>query len=111
MGERIKLKIGNVKRAFDAEAGRLSNGEPSRYLPGFTQLEVISENSRTVNESWNVYYVAKRIRDNKLYGYTFRDSFHSYYGAFYRARTNPDETVVFVEMEKKTYTVTYFEEV
>ena len=110
MSNRIKLKLVDVKRAFQKEAGTLQNGEISRFLPGFTGLEIVSEYGRHVPDVWNDYYVAYRVRDKKTYVFTYRND-HYTNGPFYQYTLDPTATIEFVEMEKKTYTITYYEQV
>jgi hypothetical protein len=102
----MKLRMRDVKRAFNAEAGTLRNGEHSHFLPGFTGLEITSAYVTGLDE-WKVYYTATRIRDGKVYGVALNDNL---YGVdHFRDWGNPNVHIVFTEMVRKTYEVVYYE--
>lgn len=113
MSDSIKLDTLNVARAFKEEAGKLTDGQHSKFLPGFTDLRIIHNDSLpgVYASEWDTYYIATRLRDGKVYGYIdhdFSDNW-SKVTPFKVDDWNPaSRQVLFVEMAAKTVTVTYY---
>lgn len=113
MPDTIKLDTLKVSQAFEKEANRMKDGDHSRFLPGFTDLRIVS-NYDTVPgahvDSWDDCYIATRLRDGKVYGYvhsTWSESLSD--NPFTVINGVPSsQTVTFVEMVQKTVTLSYF---
>lgn len=109
MGSTLKVDRISAGRAFKEEAGKLSSGEISRFLPGFTDLKIVTEFSKLPSEYSNVFYLATRVRDGKLYGVKVVEWSGS------RSSQNPfrenisGTKITLQEIVEKTKTVIYYD--
>jgi len=109
MGSTIKVDRTNARRAFEKEAGKLASGELSRYLPGFTDLKVITEFSNLPSEYTNVFYLATRVRDGKLYGVKIVEWSESWSSQNPFRESLIGTKITLHEVVEKTKTVTYYD--
>jgi hypothetical protein len=71
----IKLNEHDLYRAFELEAGKLEPGQPSRFLPGFTDVRIFEDYTFNFSGHVKVWHVATRIRDGKTYGLMYEKEF------------------------------------
>lgn len=109
MGSTIKVDRINAGRAFKEEAHKLDSGELSRFLPGFTDLKIITEFSNLPSEYTNVFYLATRVRDGKLYGVKVVEWSESWSSQNPFQKSYSGTKITLHEVVEKTKTVTYYD--
>jgi len=109
MGSTIKVDRINAGRAFKEEAGKLASGEISRFLPGFTDLKVVTEFSNLPSDYSNVFYLATRVRDGKLYGAKVVEWVEARSSQNPFRESIPGTKITLHEIVEKTKTVVYYD--
>lgn len=111
MGATIKVDRLKALNAFNQEAGKLTDGELSRYLPGFTAVRVVRQYAdRELPSDYSLaIYLATRVRDGKTYGIVVQEWTESLnsQNPFFRG----EDKVELYEIIEKTKTVSYYEQV
>lgn len=108
MGASIKVDRINAGKAFEQEANRLATGELSRFLPGFTAIRVVHENSGFSGGS-RITYLATRVRDGKLYGFQIVEAADSLFDGNPFTQLHCPPTITLNELVEKTRVVTSYE--